>query len=65
MTSPHPRQAADQAAPASAPTAEAVPAMPDFEAMSRNAGQLVEALGRSAARYLKPEVQAEIGRAHV
>lgn len=58
MTSPQQRQAAEKAALNPAPQApEAGPALPDFEAMSRNAGQLVEALGRSAARYLKPETQ--------
>ncbi len=57
MTSPQHRQAAEKAAPTPA-APEASPALPDFEAMSRNAGQLVEALGRSAARYLTPETPA-------
>ncbi len=66
MTSPQQRQATEKAARDPGGDAEAsAPALPDFEAMSRNAGQLVEALGRSAARYLKPETQvgpsAEVG----
>ncbi len=50
-------QAPTQTGPQAAMPGDAGPPMPDFEALSRNAGQFVEALGRSAARYLQPEGQ--------
>ncbi|MDP4021495.1 class I poly(R)-hydroxyalkanoic acid synthase [Methylobacterium sp. NEAU 140] len=48
-------QAPKGTAPPAPVTDAAPPALPDFEAMGRNAGQLVEAMGRSAARYLTPD----------
>ncbi len=62
MTSPR-TQAPDQAAARTGMANGAMPdgitpPMPDIEALSRNAGQFVEALGRSAARMLAPEAQA-------
>ena len=62
MTSPR-TQASDQAAARTGMVNGAMPdgitpPMPDIEALSRNAGQFVEALGRSAARMLSPEAQA-------
>ncbi|TXN30812.1 class I poly(R)-hydroxyalkanoic acid synthase [Methylobacterium sp. WL30] len=36
-------------------TQPTTPAMLDFEALSRNAGQFMEQLGRAAARYVAPE----------
>ena len=56
MTSPQ-TQAPGQAGPQAATPNAPAPQMPDFEALSRNAGQFVEALGRSAARHLAQEGQ--------
>ena len=61
MTSPR-TQAPNQAAARTSLPSDAMPdgitpPLPDIEALSRNAGQFVEALGRSAARLLTPEAQ--------
>ena len=60
LTSP---QAPDRTAPPKSVSNGAMPdgtvaPMPDFEALSRNAGQFVEAMGRNVARLLGPEGQA-------
>ena len=60
MTSPQPP---DQTAPPKPVFNGAMPdgmkpPLPDFEALSRTAGQYVEAMGRNVARLLKPEAQA-------
>ncbi|MFB0489285.1 polyhydroxyalkanoate synthase [Methylobacterium sp. OAE515] len=60
MTSP---QAPDRTAPPKSVSDGAMPdgiqtPLPDIEALTRNAGQFVEAMGRNVGRLLKPETQA-------
>ncbi len=59
MTSP---QAPDRTTPSNPVPNGAMPAglgapLPDFEALSRNAGQFVEAMGRNVGRLLQPDAQ--------
>jgi polyhydroxyalkanoate synthase len=60
LTSPQPPdRTAPQTMVASGAMPEGVnPPLPDFEALSRNAGQFVEAMGRNVTRLLAPDSQS-------